>query len=143
MILAELGMRTKRAGRTASAKRSILLVSCWAMYLQHSPGHALSSLRFTSRWYLCTQKKPIPAPHHLSQVYPTLPLKWFQCLSEHHTLTQSKSTHTLTQSKSTNQSVNPSSVQGGIYACKKAQMCSTTSLRRLPEVAFERVPVFI
>ena len=132
MILAELGMRTKRAGRTASAKRSILLVSCWAMYLQHSPGHALSSLHF--KMVSMHSEKPIPTPPHLSQVYQTLPVKWFQCSYER---------HTLTQSKSTNRSVNPSSVQGGIYACKKAHMCSITSLRRLPEVAFERVPVFI
>ena len=38
-----------------------------------------SSGQFGSRWYLCARKKPIWAPSSLSEVFPMLPLKQFQC----------------------------------------------------------------
>ena len=48
-------------------------------------GHLLvTPVQFSSRWYLCTRKSPyfICAPPHLSEVFPMLPLKWFQCPSD-------------------------------------------------------------
>ena len=36
-----------------------------------------------------------------------------------------------------------SSVQDGIYALEKAHMHSTPSLRSVPKVAFETVPMFV
>ena len=35
-----------------------------------------------------------------------------------------------------------SSVQDGVHALGKAHLCSTQSLRNLPSVAFETIPVF-
>ena len=36
------------------------------------------AVQFSSRWYLCARKSPY-APHPVSEVSPTSPLKWFQC----------------------------------------------------------------
>jgi len=35
--------------------------------------------QFSSRWYVCAQKKPVCTPPHLWEVSPMLPLKQFQC----------------------------------------------------------------
>ena len=43
----------------------------------------LSSVQFSSRWSLCTQKSPYTYTSScLSKVFPTLPLKQFQCSSD-------------------------------------------------------------